>query len=225
MFITEIINSISVITAALSFIYGINAWRHEYIGKKKIELIEEVLAKFYQAEDIIKEIRSPWSNSDEGSSRSKNDGEREEDTALLNKAYIVIERYKKRDAFFSELFALKYRFMSVFGQDSGSSFFELNSVLKEIFGASYILGTYYWQRQGRVQMEEDEFKKHLDEMHKNEAIFWDMGEKHDEIGPRVRSAVEKIENIAKNSYGRDKNFFINAKAWLSQNIKTLLTWT
>jgi len=221
MFITEVINSISAITAALSFLYGINAWRYEYIGKKKIELTEEVLAKFYQAEDIIKEIRSPWSNSEEGASRLRRDDERKEETALLNRAYIVIERYKKKDEFFSELFALKYRFMSVFGQDSGSSFSELSSVLKDIFGASYMLGTYYWPRQGRVQMEEGEFKKHLDEMHKKEAIFWDMGENHDEIGSRVRSAVEKIENIAKNSYRRDNNFLINAKAWLSQKIKTL----
>ena len=36
-----------------------------------------------------------------------------------------------------------------------------------------MLSTHYWQRQGRVKMEEDEFDKHLNEMHRYEGIFWD----------------------------------------------------
>jgi hypothetical protein len=49
----EIAQSTSVILASLFAIYGIDAWRREYVGKRRIELAEEVLALFYQAYVLI----------------------------------------------------------------------------------------------------------------------------------------------------------------------------
>src|ERR1700730_11838477 len=37
---------------------GLEKWRRETIGKRKIEVAEEVLADFYQARDIINEARA-----------------------------------------------------------------------------------------------------------------------------------------------------------------------
>lgn len=92
---------------------------------------------------------------------------------------------------------MKYRVMATFGSIVGESFDELNMIINEIFSAAHILGTYYWKRQGRVHMSDEEFQKQLEQMNKYEAIFWSMGPENDEITPRVQRAVEKIEAIAK----------------------------
>jgi hypothetical protein len=196
MTIPDVITAISVAIAAISFVTGVNAWKREFVGKRRIELIENVLALFYEAQDAIREIRNPFSFGGEGTTRKRSEHEREEETQLLDQAYVVFERYQKREKLFAELRSMKYRVMATFGSKAGEPFDELNMVLNEIFSSARILGTYYWKRQGRVRMSEEEFQRHLEQMNKHEAIFWFMGEEKDEITPRVQRAVEKIENIA-----------------------------
>ena len=48
MTIADAITAGSVLIAALSFMYGVSAWRREFIGKRHIELVETVLALFYE---------------------------------------------------------------------------------------------------------------------------------------------------------------------------------
>ncbi len=187
VFNTENLKNFSVIIAALSLISGINAWRREYIGKRRIELAEEVLTCFYEARDAIKFIRSPFSYDGEGKTRSRQNGELEEESKLLDRAYIVYERYEKRREVFNKLHSLRYRFMARFGRQTEKPFIELHSIVSDIFNAADILGSHYWQRQGRVKMKDDEFKTHLEEMHEQEAIFWYKGEKRDKRGQRSRN--------------------------------------
>ena len=196
MTIADVITAISVAIAALAFVAGINAWKLEFVGKRRIELAENVLALFYEAQDAIREIRNPFSFGGEGTTRKRSEHEREEESQLLDQAYVVFERYQKREKLFAELRSMKYRVKATFGSKAGEPFDELNMVLNEIFSSARILGTYYWKRQGRVRMSENEFQKHLEQMNKHEAIFWFMGEEKDEITPRVQRAVEKIESIA-----------------------------
>lgn len=193
----DVITSISVAIAALSFVVGISAWKREFVGKRRIELAESVLALFYEAEDAIREMRNPFSSSEEGSTRKRAENELAEESELLDQAYVVIERYKKREKLFAQLRSMKYRVMASFGEDSGEPFNELNRVLNEIFTAARMLGSHYWPRQGRVPMDEEEFKHHLADMHKHETVFWFISEDRDEVGPRVRKAVEDFESITR----------------------------
>lgn len=48
----EIIKNIGLIVAAVTAIYGINAWRREFRGKKQYELAEEVLTLRYDCRKI-----------------------------------------------------------------------------------------------------------------------------------------------------------------------------
>ena len=80
----DIAQSASVILACLFAIYGIDAWRREFVGKRRMELAEEVLALFYQARDIIQSIRSPGGYVGEGQSRKQAPDERPEDKAALD---------------------------------------------------------------------------------------------------------------------------------------------
>lgn len=211
MTIADAITSISVAIAAIAFVVGINAWKREFVGKRRIELAENVLALFYEAQDAIREIRNPFSFGGEGATRKRSEHEREEETKLLDQAYVVFERYQKREKLFAELRSMKYRVMASFGSKVAEPFDELTIILNEIFSSARILGTYYWKRQGGVQMNEAEYQHHLEQMNKYEAIFWFMGEENDKIAPRVQRAVEKIESIAKEASMMKASWFSKKK--------------
>jgi hypothetical protein len=110
---------------------------------------------------------------------------------------VVFERYQKKEELFNKLQSIRYRFMARFGKDTEKPFTELSKIINEIFISARMLGSHYWKRQGRVKMEGDEFKKHLEGMHKHEAVFWFMGDEEDKIGPRVDSIIEQVESITK----------------------------
>jgi hypothetical protein len=86
--------------------------------------------------------------------------------------------------------------MALFGDNAAKPFNDLNKVINDIFIASEML-RFYWKDQGhREWKNDDEFKKHLDEMHKYEAIFWQITPK-DEITPRVDAVISEIESQSK----------------------------
>jgi hypothetical protein len=67
--VLDIVQSIGVIVAACTAIYGIGAWRREHEGRRRYELAEDVLASFYEARDRIASIRSVFGFESESSSR------------------------------------------------------------------------------------------------------------------------------------------------------------
>ena len=196
MTITDVITAVSVAIAAISFMAGVSAWRREFIGKRRIELAETVLALFYEAEDAIREIRNPFSFNSEGNSRKRVETETEEESKLLDRAYIVFERYQKREKLFADLRSMKYRVMAVFGADAGTPIDELSKIISEIFTAAQMLGRIYWPRQGHISRNDEQFQRHLDAMHEQEEIFWFMGGE-DKVSKKVHRAVEQMESIAK----------------------------
>ena len=85
--------------------------------------------------------------------------------------------------------------MATFGAETEKIFVETSKVVNSIFISARMLATHYWQRQGRVHMEADEFQKHLDEMHRHEGIFWDMGTEEDEIRKQLRDIQTSLEVV------------------------------
>lgn len=186
----DVITSVSVAVAAIAFLSGVSAWKREFVGKRRIDLAESVLALFYEAEDAIREIRNPFSFAGEGNTRKRSEHEGENESHLLDEAYVVFERYRKREQLFAQVRSMKYRFMAMFGAVAGEPFDELNKVLNEIFISAQVLSR-YWVRQGRGSLTPDESGI----MQTQEAVFWYMGDEKDAIGPRVRNAVQKVEAI------------------------------
>jgi hypothetical protein len=187
----------AVIAACWAIISGIGAWKREFIGKRQIELAEQVLAKFFEIKDAIAMIRSPFSHSGEGKTRQRSEHEAPETAQLLDRGYIVFERYSKKEAAFVEFNTLKYRFMASFGAEAEQIFVDTNSVLNSIFVSAQMLGTHYWQRQGRVPMEPEEFKSHLAEMYQHERIFWDTGSEDDEVRKKLIFIQERLDALVK----------------------------
>lgn len=190
----DIIKNIGLIVAAVTAIYGINAWRREFRGKKQYELAEEVLALLYDCRDRLRAIRSPFSHTGEGSSRQADPSETEEQTTLLNRAFIVFERYQTHQEAFARLFALRYRFFALFGVNAGQPLEDFRVALNEVFVAAQMLPS-YWARQGRVQMEEeDQFRQHLQEMHEHESIFWGTFSESDKFNSKVELIVQRMDD-------------------------------
>lgn len=193
--IANIVQAFMVISACWAIIAGIDAWKREFIGKRQIELAEEVLAKYYEVKDAIAFIRNI--KSDEGKSRQRQAGETESESVLLDRGYVVYERYETKKKTFLDFNILKYRFMAAFGKETEEIFADTNKILNTIFVSAYMLSTHYWQRQGRVQMSKEEFQKHLKEMERHEGIFWDMYDENDEIRKKLELVQGKLDKITK----------------------------
>jgi hypothetical protein len=187
----------AVIMACWAIVSGIGAWKREFIGKRQIELAEQVLAKFFEIKDAIAMIRSPFSHSEEGKTRKRSEHESAETSQLLDRGYIVFERYSTREAVFAEFNTLKYRFMASFGAGAEQIFVDANTILNSIFASAQMLGTHYWQRQGRVPMDADEAKEHLSEMQRHQRIFWDHGTDDDEIRQKLSAIQGNLDTLVK----------------------------
>jgi len=190
------ISALAVTVAAISVVFGVNAWRREFVGKRRIELVEDMLAAFYEAEDAIRHIRNPAGFTGEGKTRERGPGESEQESKVRDNAYVVIERYQHHNEQFAQLRSLKYRAMATFGEEAKEPFDEIARVLNQIFFAAHMLGSHFWQHaEWEAAREVGQREKHNQSVQKYEAIFWQAGD-DDEIGRRVHSAVEAIEQIA-----------------------------
>ena len=202
MTITDAITAIAVAFSAIFFIGGVNAWKREFIGKRRMELIETVLALFYEAQDTIQNMRFRASFEGEGETRKRSENENEKETVILNRAYIAFERYKNKEKLFAELRSMKYRIMATFGSNAGKPFDELSQVLSDIFLSAQFLGDYFWQGKDRETMDEDERKKNLEETRYHESRIWFKGAENDEISLRIQQAIEKIESMAEETFSK-----------------------
>lgn len=193
----EAITAASAAVTAITVVLGVTAWRREFVGRRRIELAEAALALFYEAVDAIKEIRSDFSYSSEGTTRKRSEGESEEEARFLDQAYVVFERYQRREKLFAELRSLKYRMMVIFGEPTGEPFDEINGVVNTILITARRLGTHYWPREKKGFTTEAKAEKYYEQREKYENIIWTPLKEDDEIAPRVNRAVEKIEAITK----------------------------
>jgi hypothetical protein len=190
--VLEIINTIAIIAASGVAIYGINAWRKEFQGKRKIELAEEVLALFYEARDAISAIRSPLGFQGEGSTRKPQEGESPQEKQARDKAYVVYERFEKRQEVFNKLHSKRYQFMARFGTEQGKLFEDLRHIIIDIHCAAGELSEIWCE----VPCD-DEDKKTLREQKKElEKIIWYHGSS-DTIVPRLEKIISDIEAICK----------------------------
>lgn len=126
------VSAMATIGAALVAVWGIMTWRREHVGKKRIDLAEDVLALAYEAKDFYEAVRMPLGREGDGSSRQKLLDEIEAETRMLNEAFIQIERCNNRPDLFPKLRTLRYRFMAQNGRDAGKLLEELSNVRHDI---------------------------------------------------------------------------------------------
>jgi hypothetical protein len=194
--VAEVAESISVILASLVAMFGIDAWRREHVGKRQMELAEEVLALFYQTRDAISEMRSPMGFDGEGQTRKAGPDESGDTKKALDSAYVLVERYHKHSELFSRIQSLRYRFRAQLGDEASKPFYDLIRIVNELFISARQLGR-YWVREDRHFRTDEERERHFERVRKAEAVFWEGSEEPDPIQPRVDAAIESMEKTCK----------------------------
>lgn len=186
--IASVVNTLAIVTASIVAICGINAWKKEFQGKRKIELAEEVLALFYEARDAIGAIRNPFGYQGEGSTRKPQGNEPPEQKNARDRAYVVYERYQKRQKVFNKLHSKRYQFMARFGNEKAKPFEDLRMIVIEIQISASRLAE-IWSEPAFGEEDKKERKEH-------ESIIWSVG-KDDPIKPRMKKVISDIEAICR----------------------------
>lgn len=200
--IFDIIESISIIIAAIVAIVGINSWRKEAKWKRKYELAEEVLGLFYESREVIRYVRFPGSYVGEGDSRKQLLNETPEEKKILDRAYVTIERLEKHKEVFNKLRTLKFRFLAIFHDEEKAKepFERLDYIKNELTFASNQLGSRYWNkghiaRMMRAPEPNREFEFHQTE--EFEKIIWEQSYGNDPITAELMAMTCRIEDICK----------------------------
>ena len=212
----SILQTGSVLIAALSVVLGISAWRRTLLGQKRFDLAEQVAVGFAEARTALGQIRSPASFGGEGSSRPRSENETEEMRQVLDQAYVAIERYNKSEAF-SKLLPLRHRFELYFGEEAARPFSELEEIVWEIIFAARKLER-LWPRQGKP-MTAEQFERHLKEMHAAEAIFWAGSEDPDPLTPRIDKMVRDINTTCRAIINPRHDLCTVVRGWLTSTWK------
>jgi hypothetical protein len=194
----DILQSISIIIAAIFAIYSVNAWRKELRGQRQFDVAEQALSLIYECRENLYMIRSIMGYGGEGTTRKRRDNETEEESKSLDSAYVLIERYERVKGSFIKLHAIKYRFMALFGQKHAKPFNDVNRIIAELFGAARRLGEQYWNPKYQNQADRD--PKWDSKVAKEEAKFW-SGQDPDTIAQRMDNAVAHIEDVCSEIIG------------------------
>jgi hypothetical protein len=110
---------------------ALDKWRTEALGKRRLELAEDVLSGFYQVREIIQDARAPLVLAGEMV--------REEglsDAVAGSPYYAPMRRLSRSFDKIADLRAKRHRFAAMFGTKATSPWDEIEQVLREIQAAS-----------------------------------------------------------------------------------------
>jgi len=200
--IADILQSISLIIAAWAVIVAVTAWRRGFVGKRRIELAEEVPTLFYEARDVICYIRNPFAFAGEASSRKVAENELPEEKEIYDRAFIVFERYDKNKELFSKIASMRYRFMAQFGDSTAKPFDDLRKIANDIFCSARLLSYLWLQKSRATSKTEEEHEEHLTKIHEHETVFWKGPAGEDPITPRLNVLISEIEHLCDDIIGK-----------------------
>ena len=151
-----ILQSILLCVTAVVALLSVNEWRRQTVGKRKIELAEQVLASFYEVRDLFVWVRSPAAIGGEGETRQA-EGEDENVRRQRNTYFVPIERMQKHSELFAKLQSQRYTFMALFGAAAIAPFDELRQAQVRISVSAQTLirmvGNNYAQQQNAQLIE------------------------------------------------------------------------
>ena len=184
--ITSIIQAFAVSVVAIPAFLGLNSWRKEHVGKRKVQLAEETLSATYELQSVIEWVRHPASWGDEGNQRPNREEEPVNRRHLNDAYYSRIARLKAESKQFSSLKAIKPIFRAYFGDEAEASLQVLFTTRNQI---NLAVAALINQRDG------DELPQDLRRHY--ESIIWDFSspDQPDEIRRDVNRAVSEIEAI------------------------------
>lgn len=123
----------SSILVLLLAVYGVDSWRREHPGKRRIELAEDTLALFYEGGGRDSAYTPPFSTGSESADLERGPRETDAQFRARQNASVAFHRHNQHSELFSRLHAMRYRFMAQVGKAEAAPFDELRDVVSEIF--------------------------------------------------------------------------------------------
>jgi hypothetical protein len=182
-----VLGDFSTLVASVVAIYGINAWRREFIGKRRADLAEETLSLFYMASDAVAHMRSPFAGAEEGRSRKEEENESPEEKETKDLMYVVNERYQKHSETFAKLRSVRYLFMARFGKDKERYFQEFDRIVTEILAHAQLMGYYLSKEPNRRTPEE------IKQIRESERIIWPGLPGQDPTKERIEKVLSEMD--------------------------------
>lgn len=161
---------------------ALDKWRAETIGKRRLELAEDVLFSFYQVREIIQDARTAFVDA-----REMVREEGVPDEVARSAYYAPIRRLRHSFDKITELRANRHRFAAVFGVEATAPWKEIERVLHDIDAAS---DTLLRNRDQHVPPDAPEAQFYTDQRR----ILARRSE-GDPITPRLDAAVAQVEAI------------------------------
>jgi len=131
-FIKGFVPFLPTIVALLTIFIGFRAWRRQFVGSRRITLLEDVLTGFYQAREAIAEIRSQFVFEGEGSTVKPQQTTQINADSNTQAYYVFIERFSRHQLLFTNLQVQKYRFMATFGAEKAEPFEKINKLVYDL---------------------------------------------------------------------------------------------
>lgn len=212
-FLGAFISALSVLVATAAVFYGVYAWKREHVGKRQIDLAQNILEHTYAVQSAIRDVRNIYNDYSYNRERHVYASETEEQTYAFDRAYFASALLQKYDKLFTEFRALKFRAMAIYGSRSGESFDRVNDVLNQLHHATQLL-----KRMADVPVissdeklsfwgiSEDEFAKQFSiitymDRERDSKLGEDLGV--DFIDPQIQQAVEEIEAMTLKYYSEN----------------------
>lgn len=153
--------------------------------KRRQDLAEELIAGFYEINDIMRSVRSALGYEGEGSTRQKGENETPEDTKRLNKAFVVTERFNRHREQFAKIMSREYRAVAWFGADINRPFSMAREALNEVFIASEMLAE--TERYPATTQEDRDMRLEW------RRTIWATNTDKDKIAAKLREALQLVE--------------------------------
>lgn len=188
------IRDIAALCASLAVIYGVNAWRRDFVGKRKIEMAEETLGLFFRASDAVRSMRSPMAYSNESEHIIKNDGETEASFHMRRAVAPLYKRYEQHTELFSSIRAIRYQFMARFGSGVVNPFEDLHKLINDILLSGNML--IITADSYNDASSEEERQRYAKRRRGYEDVIWDHG-LDDPTNLRLKGIIDSIEAICR----------------------------
>ena len=120
--VVNAVASLAGLVAAIAAIRGVSTWRSEMVGRRRAELAEETLTRFYEGRDYLAWTRHPFAFAGEGQTRETPADETESERRDRYVYYVPVERITKKAEFWASFDAATYRFRAVFGPSAAEPF-------------------------------------------------------------------------------------------------------
>jgi hypothetical protein len=198
LIILSYLEKISIIFASIVAIWGIKKWHNEYIGKKKIDIAEEVLSVFYEIEGAFKHIRSPFVSPNEENNIDIDDNFNH----VVKISNIALNRYNNHKDLFSKFYKLKSKFKIYFEEENHKVFKELDECIIELLVAIEDIRFYENIRKEMRGKTKIEYSEEENNYLKDYNII--ISNSKDDFKAKINSIVSETEKLCKKIISKGK---------------------